>query len=264
MSKEFQYNRGPLDAVEASSPRDWALSTHEFGVFAPAETTQRFVYGTRYITWDGRVYKYMGLTTGGCVSYHGVANTLSAFTSWVATVAAAIGDTDMLITDTGITEDQLAGGMIALYKGTIDNTEQRHIIGNEATSGTTTRIYLEAPLSAAMVAANDSVEVFENPYRLVSEATNQYAAWMGVPTKTAATGYNIWAQTWGPLLVSPGNTSLDDPAADERMAYWKADAVISEVDGAGITASKNQIAGYILNAGTTNIPGPQIYLMCST
>ena len=262
MSKEFQYNRGPLDAVEASSPRDWALSTHEFGVFAPAETTQRFVYGTRYITWDGRVYKYMGLTTGGCVSYHGVANTLEAFTGWVATVAASIGDTDMLITDTGITEDQLAGGMIALYKGTIDNTEQRHIIGNDATSGTTTRIYLEAPLSAAMVAANDSVEVFENPYRLVSEASNEYAAWMGVPTKTAATGYNIWGQTWGPVLVSPGNTSLDDPAANERTAYWWNNGTIAEAASSEATTA-SQYAGYILNAGT-GIAGPQIYLMCST
>ena len=262
MSKKFQYNSGPLDAVEASSPRDFALSTHEFGVFAPGETIQRFVYGTRYITWDGRVYKYMGLTTGGCVSYHGVANTLAAFTEWVATVAASIGDTDMLITDTGITEDQLAGGMIALYKGTIDNTEQRHIIGNEATVGTTTRIYLEAPLSAAMVAANDSVEVFENPYRLVSEASNEFAAWMGVPTKTAETGYNIWSQTWGPLLVSPGNNTLDDPVGSERTVFWWNNGTIQEEASDVTTAS--QYAGYILNAGNTGIAGPQIYLMCST
>lgn len=261
MSKEFQYNRGPLDAVEASSPKDWALSTHEFGVFAAGETTQRFVYGTRYITWDGRVYKYMGLTTGGCVSYHGVQNTREAFTGWIATVAAAIGDTDMLITDTEITEDMLAGGMIALYKDTIDNTTQRHIIGNEATSGTTTRIYLEGPLSAAMIAADDAVEVFENPYRLVSETTHQYSAWMGVPTITAVSGENIWAQTWGPCLVSPGNTSVDDPIANERTVFWWQNATIQEEAGDVSTAS--QYAGYILNRGTA-IAGPQIFLMCST
>jgi hypothetical protein len=261
MSKEFQYNRGPLDAVEASSPRDWALSTHEFGVFAPAETIQRFVYGTRYITWDGRVYKYMGLTTGGCVSYHGVANTLAAFTGWTTAVAGSIGDTEYVITDTGITEDQLAGAMIALYKATIDNTEQRHIIGNDATSGTTTRLYLEAPLSAEMT-ISDAVEVFENPYRLVSEANNEYAAWMGVPTKTAATGYNVWAQTWGPLLVSPGNTSLDDPVGSERTVFWWNNGTIQEEAGDVTTAS--QYAGYILNAGSSGIAGPQIYLMCST
>lgn len=262
MSKKFQFNSGPLDAVEASSPKDFALNTHEFGVFAPAETVQRFIYGTRYITWDGRVYKYMGLTTGGCVSYHGVANTLAAVTSFVASVAASIGDTNMLITDTGITEDQLAGAMIALYKATIDNTEQRHIIGNDATVGATTRIYLEAPLSAAMT-VSDNVEVFENPYRLVSESTIESAAWMGVPTKTAATGFNIWSQTWGPLLVSPGNQSLDDPAANERSVYWWNNGTIAEAASAQAT-SESQHAGYILNEGSSGIAGPQIYLMCST
>jgi hypothetical protein len=261
MSKEFRYNRGPLDAVEASSPRDFALSTHEFGVFGPAETTQRFVYGTRYITWDGRVYKYMGLTTGGCVSYHGVANTLEAFTGWTTAVAGAIGDTEYVITDTGITEDQFAGAMIALYKATIDNTTQRHIVGNDATSGTTTRLYLEAGLSAEMT-ISDAVEVFENPYRLVSEATNEYGAWMGVPTVTAATGYNIWAQTWGPLLVSPGNTSLDDPVGSERTVFWWNNGTIQEEASDVTTAS--QYAGYILNSGNSGIAGPQIYLMCST
>ena len=262
MSKDFQYNKGPLSAVEASSPRDFALSTYEYGVFAAGETTQRFVYGTRYITWDGRVYKYMGLTTGGCVSYHGVRNTLAAFTTWVATVAASIGDTDMLITDTGITEDQLAGGMIALYKSTIDNTTQRHIIGNEATSGSTTRIYLEGPLSAAMVAANDSVEVFENPYRLVSESTNEYSAWVGAPTITASSGENIWAQTWGPCLISPGNTSLDDPTTNERTVYWWNNGTLAEAASNEATTA-SQYAGYILNQGT-GIAGPVIFLMCST
>ncbi len=262
MSKDFQYNKGPLDAVEASSPRSLSLPTHEFGVFGNAETTQRFVYGTRYITWDGRVYKYMGLTTGGCVSYHGVRNTLAAITTWVASVAASIGDTDMLITDTGITEDQLAGAMIALYKATIDNTTQVHIIGNDATSGSTTRIYLEFPLSAAMT-VSDSVEVFENPYRLVSEASAQYSAWMGVPMVTAATLNNVWGQTWGPCLISPGNQSLDDPAANERSLYWWNNGTIAEAASSEAT-SESQHAGYILNEGSSGIAGPQIYLMCST
>lgn len=259
MSTGFQFNKGPL--FDGGSPRSLSLPTHEFGVFGNAETTQRFVYGTRYITWDGRVYKYMGLTTGGCVSYHGVANTLEAFTAWTTAIAGSIGDTEYVITDTGITEDQLAGGMIALYKNTIDNTTQRHIVGNDATSGTTTRLYLEAGLSAAMT-TDDSVEVFENPYRLVSEANNEYAAWMGVPTVTALTGYNVWSQTWGPCLVSPGNTSLDDPVGSERTAFWWNNGTIQEEAGDVTTAS--QYAGYILNAGSSGIAGPQIYLMCST
>ncbi len=258
MSKNF---------TKSFNPINWPALPHDFtgdnnlGIYT-SETTQRYVYGTRYITWDGRVYKYMGLTTGGCVSYHGVANTLEAVTGFTAAVAGTVGDRAYTITDTGIAEDQLAGAMITLYKATIDNTTNVAIVGNDATSGSTTRIYLEFPLSSTMT-ASDNVEVYENPYRLVSETTNAFRAWMGIPTVTAATGLNVWVQTWGPALVSPVNTTIDDAAANERMAFWAANAGILEVD-AGTGAGKNQVAGYILNAGTSDIAGPQIYLMCST
>jgi len=111
---------------------------------------------------------------------------------------------------------------------------------------------------------SDAVEVFENPYRAVTEASTQYQAFMGIPCVTAATTYNVWAQTWGPALVSPGNTTLDDAAANERTCFWRYNATIQEVDDSDCTAGKHQVAGYILNAGTSDIPGPQIYLMCST
>lgn len=250
------------------NPINWPALPHDFtgdnnlGIYT-SETTQRYVYGTRYITWDGRVYKYMLLTTGGGVSYHGVCNTLNAFTSWTTALVGTAGDRDYTITDDGIEEDQFAGAMIELYKATIGNSTSMHIIGNDATSGSTTRLYLEFPLSADMTAA-DSVEVFENPYRAVSQTSNSFAAWMGIPCVTAATTYNIWVQTWGPALVSPGNTTFDDPVANERLAYWRYNATIGEEAGDYVDAGVNQIAGYILNAGTTNIPGPQIYLMCST
>lgn len=256
--------------TKSFNPINWPAVPHDFtgdnnlGIHT-SETIQRYVYGTRYITWDGRVYKYMLLTTGGCVSYHGVANTLEAFTSWTTALVGTAGDREYTITDDGISEDQFAGAMIALYKSTIDNTTQRHIIGNDATAGTTTKLYLEAPLSANMT-ASDAVEVFENPYRAVSEASNSTAAWVGVPCVTAATTYNIWSQTWGPCLVSPGNTTLDDAAANERLVQWKYNATICEIDdGDGYNAAgKGQTAGYILNAGTSDIAGPQIFLMCST
>lgn len=250
------------------NPIQWPAVPHDFtgdnvlGIYAK-ETTQRYVYGTRYITWDGRVYKYMGLTTGGSVSYHGVRNTLAAQTGWTTALVGTAGDRVYTVTDTtAIAEDQMAGGMVTLYKATIDNTTSVHIVGNDEGTGATVRVYLEFPLSADMTAL-DSVEMFGNPYRQVSEASNSYSAWMGIACVTAATLYNIWAQTWGPALVSPGNTTLDDAAANERMCFWLANAVIAEVDGA-TGAGKNQVAGYILNQGTSDIAGPQIYLMCST
>ena len=258
MSKHFTKPFNPINGPAV--PHDFT-GDNVLGIYTK-ETTQRYTYGTRYITWDGRVYKYMGLTTGGGVSYHGVANTLAAVTGWTTALVGTAGDRVYTITDTGIAEDQLAGAMIELYKATIDNSTSVAIVGNDATSGSTTRLYLEFPLSVDMT-ASDAVEVFENPYRLVSEASASTSAWMGIPCVTAATGYNVWSQTWGPALASPGNTTLDDPAADERTVYWGTNAVLFEAAVSGAT-SESQHAGYILNQGGSGIAGPQIYLMCSS
>lgn len=260
MSNHFQYPFNPIE---------WPAVPHDFtgdynkGIYA-TETTQRYVYGTRYITWDGRVYKYMLLTTGGCVSYHGVRGTLEAQTSWVTAVAQDAGARDLTVTDTTtVAEDLLAGAMVVVYDSTIDNTTRYHVVGNELGNGTNIKIYLEFPIHHA-VTASDSIELFDNQYRAVTESSGQTYPWLGVPMATAATTYNIWAQTWGPCLVSPGNTTLDDAAADERECFWHHNATIVEVDATLATAGKNQMAGYIWNSGTSDIPGPQIYLMCST
>lgn len=78
------------------NPIEWPAAPHDFsgdlnlGIYAK-ETVQRYVYGTRYITWDGRVYKYMGVTTSGVTSYHACSNSLSAFTGWVTALVGNAG-----------------------------------------------------------------------------------------------------------------------------------------------------------------------------
>ena len=258
MSKGFQYNSGPLDAIEASSPRDFALSTHEFGPYQ-SEATQRFIHGTRFLMWDGRVFKY-ALSQGELESYHGCRATEdAALGATAAPLAAAIGNRIVQITLASRVEDDLVGGYIQLYDGgDIDTTTQRGIIGNTK-SDTTVDVYIDFPLHQPIVASTDFMEVYENPYGAVSETTNEYSAWVGVPCVSCAASLNTWIQTWGPCAISPGNNSLDDPIANERSVVWAANAVIVEQP----TDSIQQYAGYILNQGT-GIAGPIIMLFCST
>lgn len=252
------------------NPIQWPAVPHDFtgdnvlGIYTN-ETTQRYVYGTRYITWDGRVYKYMGITTNGCTSYHGVCNTLEAQTSWTTALVGTAGDRHYTVTDaTAIAEDQLAGGMVMIYDSTIANSTHYFIVGNDATSGGTVRLYLEFPLSHT-VTASDSIEMWENPYRLVNGGASQEThPWVGVPCVTASTGYKVWVQTWGTSIISPGNTTLDDAAANERQVLWMGNGTLGETGEAAITAGYQQLAGYLQDAGTSDIPGPRIYLMCST
>ncbi len=252
------------------NPINWPAVPHDFtgdnvlGIYA-TETTQRYVYGTRYLTWDGRVYKYMGVTTAGVTTYSGLSGTLSAQTEYVTAVAADVGSRVLTVPDvTTVAEDLLAGGMVLVYDSTAAQTRQYHIVGNDIGDGTNIRIYLEFPL-AHLVTVSDSIEMYANQYRAV-EGTLANAAFrphLGVSMSNAATGYNIWAQTWGPCHIQPGNTTMDDAAENERMAHWAGNSTMMEVDDATVTAGKNQVAGYIWNAGTAGIAGPQIYLMCS-
>ena len=252
------------------NPIEWPAVPHDFtgdnnlGIYT-SETTQRYVYGTRYITWDGRVYKYMGLTTNGCTSYTGVCGTSDVETSWVTAVAANAGERALTVTDaTTLAEDVMAGGMIHIYNATIANGVNMFIVGNEASNGTNVKIYLEFPLSAA-VTTSDSEEMWHNPYRLVNGGASQEThPWLGVPCVTAATGYNVWVQTWGTTLLSPGNTTLDDAAANDRQVFWYGNGTLGEYGGTNINVGAQQLAGYLQDYGTGDISGPRIYLMCST
>lgn len=259
MSKIFTKPFRPLDWV--ASPHDFS-GDNQLGIYT-SETTQRFIHGTRYLMWDGRVFKY-ALAQAELESYHGCRATEDAALSYTAApLAASIGDRMVQITLASRVEDDLAGGYIQLYDGgDIDTTCQRGIIGNTK-SDTTVDVYIDYPLHQPIVATTDAMEVYENPYGAVSEVSDAYSAWVGVPNVSCAAANNVWIQTWGPCAISPGNLTLDDAAANERMCFWLSNAVLTEVDGA-TGAGKNQVAGYILNQGTGGIAGPIIMLMCST
>ncbi len=252
------------------NPINWPAVPHDFtgdnnlGIYTK-ETTQRYTYGTRYITWDGRVYKYMGITTQGCKSYSGVCGTIEVQTGFSTAVAADAGLRAMTVTDGDtIAEDQLAGGMIHIYNATIENGVNMFITGNDIANGTNVKIYLEFPLSAE-VTVSDSVEMWENPMRLVeSSASRETHPWLGVPCVTAVSGQNVWVQTWGTTLVGPGNLTLDDADVNERGVQWYGNGKLGEYNGTNMNAGGQQMAGYLQDAGTGDIAGPRIYLMCST
>jgi len=243
-------------------PLDWAASPHDFsgdnqlGPYA-IETTQRFIYGTRYLMWDGRVYKYAN-AVAAVVSYHGChANEAAPLSYTVAPDNSAVAGSRFINpTLADRTEDDLAGGFAVMYDSTIDDTVQRGIVGNDA-SATTTRIYLDYPLAAA-VTTSDYLEVFENPYREASHATSASYGWLGVPATSAGAGYKFWVQTWGPALISGG---MDMDTANYRAVRWGSNNVLFTESNS--TNAHNQIAGYILQ-GSTATAGPLIMLMCST
>ena len=252
MSKIFQYRTTPLPY--GAAPHDFS-GDNNLGIRA-VESAQRYVYGTRYTTWDGRVFKYCN-AVAAVYSYHGARCNEGSVLSWtVSPVTQAAGDRFATATVASRLEDDLAGGFFMTHDASATDTSWLFgITGNEATSGSTTRLYLDGAFPVA-ITTSDNQEIFENPYRELTEATGGVNAWIGVPAMTAAANEKFWCQTWGPAYISGGETL--DSAADARVLKWGSNA--SLFDDATKTAA--QIAGYQFQ-GSGATAGPTCYLMCS-
>lgn len=266
MSTMFQFPFRPLN---------WDASPHDFtgdnqlGIYT-TETTQRYIYGTRLITWDGRVYKYCN-AVAQVYSYSGAFALEDAALSWTSNaIVAYAGDRSQRVAGTlGRSEDDLAGGFLMTEDNSATTTTVlQGIVGNEASVGTYTTIYTDFPIPFTTT-SSDHHEVFENPYRETSESVGSgTCAIICVPAISSAAGYKYWGQTFGPAYVSPANTTLDDPAIEERQVYFSVAGTEAKlVEAASNTGgSEAQHAGFILNgdvASGGNIAGPLIMLQIS-
>jgi len=197
-------------------PLDWAASPHDYtgdnilGVHT-AETTQRYIYGTRYLTWDGKVYKY-SLAGAACYTLRLNAfwNTITSDTNGidysVLTSNQSAGDREITLTNgstSAIAEDYLAGGLAVIVPSetyTDGEVMLRGVIGNDiAAKSAECRMYLDAPLDAA-VTTSQYAYVMPSHYRNVRYSSNTAGtrSWAGLAAVYTASGSNFWCQTYGP------------------------------------------------------------------
>jgi len=264
MSKQFQYPCNPLN---------WQAGAKDFsgdnllGIYA-IEDVQRYVYGTRYLTWDGRVYKYFhagaAITTShvdyGLYFYGGHRS------AWYLTFANthAVGDTSVIVTfatsdTTTCAEDELAGGFMIMYKSGIANQQVRMIVGNTLAVSSICTVYLEAPLATVLTGSTDAYEVLANPWadlRSAYAGNNTNSTMAGMPVTPVTSGYNSWVQTWG---IARG--SWVEPASTQRALYYCSNGSFSHFNDANAGGCTDQCAGYAILPGTEH--SAAFMLMCS-
>lgn len=256
-------------------PLDWSASPHDFtgdnqlGVHTK-ETTQRFIYGTRYLTWDGKVWKY-SKSVGACYTVRGIhfEATITSDTNgidWSALTAdQSAGDREITLTNgttTTIGEDDLAGGLIVIIPSeSITDSEVmlRGCIGNDAAATSAEcRMFLDVPIETA-VTTSEKAYVMPSQYRHTLWAnTNGTRSFAGIPgTYVSATGYNYWLQTYGVCQLTNGGTEVCGKTQWYRAVYWRHDGSVdlSSTIGTNVT---DQIAGFVMdnnadNNGMTNI-----------
>jgi len=271
MSKSFKYPNTPISFQGCPQDLTGLLNLG----YHTRETTQRYVYGTRGITWDGKVFRYClaeSAVYAGYGAFNGANATIARLINSVTPAAYVAGQRDIKITiaategqagDGVIAEDELAGARIVLGHGGEALTESRTVVGNDAvaSNGGTTILTLDYPLALAHD-AGVACELPLNPYRYLHRASTSYASVMCVPNLYTAAAYNFWGQTKGMCWCVPGGSdaSPGDTAGD-RMAYFIGDGSVNFAYGLAIETGY-QLAGYCVDTTASGSSAmPTIMLM---
>lgn len=261
MSKRFILPFNPI--IWPAVPHDYT-GDYNLGYYA-TEATQRYVWGTRGMTWDGSVYRYSRAKDtlhAGRGAWNSANIDESDMLDTNHTQTIEIGDTSVLFTVTtpdtwnaeAIAEDELAGAKYVVGHGAGATTETRTVIGNDAIAASTTgtiMIYVDAPFAIKHTTGFNELPV--NPYAYLWGPVNHselIASVMGIPNVIAITGQNLWIQTWGLCFITPGGADSDigSTVADRTVVF----AGDGSVNGADIlTARSYQSAGFITDASQT-------------
>lgn len=264
MSSDFTYPNQPLPWN--AGPQDYT-GDNNVGL-STNDATQRFTLGTRHISWDGSVYKYIKAGTAFTSYQMGVYDeaTGAAVSYEALGAASAKGSNVVTMTQGSITDNQYSGGHMTIFHAT-GGGEVYTIMGNDATSGTITTFYLDRPLAVALT-TSDYVELWANHYSAVAQGNSGGTqGFLGVPMALLTDTYYGWVKTRGPAFVAPQSTVGN---AYMGAAYWRHDGSVDAFPqtNAALTGysapmvTTSQYAGYVM-AGDASGDGPLIMLQGS-
>jgi hypothetical protein len=235
MSKHFTLPNNPIPWH--ASPRDLSGDVPDvpyMGVYTH-ETTQRYILGTRYITWDGRAFRYSKAGYPVNTALGAWTGDYQAIARWGEFgVAHPKGSNPIIVTtenlydgvayDGVFAEDVLAGGYIVLWPTGLGSTDYG-IIGNDLleAAGALT-IYLDAPTRETITKDAGSCEAIFSPYRKLMGAgstpgSSSRHPIMGVPMSTALTDEYFWVQTWGPIHIATSDAAVGSAGSNFDLVF---------------------------------------------
>ena len=241
-------------------------------------TIQRYPLGFRYAL-DDRVFRY-GRAGGALNTDVGAKNPLGGWiVEYCPVNAALIGayelvltchNTDGVLDDGNIAEDELAGGYINIYTHEIYHpvtniswTINRKIVKNSKITPTSLvmTLTIDKPLPVALTGGNTMhAECIASPYASVISGwpvavpNIEKMSVVGYPTRYADIGEYLWLQTWGPLeaAIQGGLSNADNL----RELAFVSGGMLKLRDAA---LPGSQRAGYVLN-NTVNPGASYIFL----
>jgi len=234
------------------------------------ELTQRYICGTRFMTWDAKVFRYARTVTGlttvasqGAFSKPGIVN--MALTGTHAVVAGDRTHTVTLDADSGyaeggLVEDELIGAQIVV--GHAEGNEQcRTVMGNTASAvSLPSTLILDYPWDTTLTDTTAWTEITLNPFNHVTYASTNYCACVGVAVRDTTALQYAWLQTYGPCYMTGTGTTSN--AAFQRDAYVVGDGSVR--DGSEITIEDGyQRIGYVFDESSAATAMPIVFLQIS-
>lgn len=210
-----------------------------------SSATQRHALGERLVTSDGRVFRYAKATSALVAGNFIQSAAQIADHQNLATAAAAIGATEIVVTlaGTAATANQYAGGQ-AVVTITPGLGQALAISGHAAASASTAlTLTLAEPLRVALSTLT-KIDLIPNPYGAViqSPATTLTGCVVGVATYIIAAGEFGWLQRSGPC----GALIAGTPGVGVAIVLPGSAAGAAVVDGA---AAATLVVGSMLSTG---------------
>ena len=175
--------------------------------------------------------------------------------------ATVAGATSFVISDTAAAKNEYENAYAVWYDDTNNLYDDAIVIGNDASNGTTTTLYIAPPGLKGAHAAAVQVTVYRNPYisvgSLLTAGNQNWKSALGYAKFAITSGYFFWLQTAGQISGVTGASTWPGQTAYQRDVYANTDGSLI-----GITATTYlyQRVGHLL-AGTSAAYGDNFIML---
>uniref|UniRef100_A0A6H1ZIN0 Uncharacterized protein n=1 Tax=viral metagenome TaxID=1070528 RepID=A0A6H1ZIN0_9ZZZZ len=239
-------------------PSDWMLADLAPTAFTmPSEADlfdqssgQKYPIGTQ-LRENGNLWRYckagaamtaVGFLKGNYFLCPGSAGN-SANSGFEGAMAANVvaGATSFTIADTAAAKNEYENATLVIYDDTNSNYQQYTVLGNDASNGTTTTLYIAPPGFNYAVTTTYGITVYRNPYMGIRAMTGGYMSALGYARLSITSAYYFWLVTAGPVSCVTGASTWPG-----QTQYYR--DVCSNTDGSLITWTTGyQRVGYLLS-----------------
>lgn len=245
IGKLFLPNYVTTDEIKTTLPSEADLVTQS--------ATKEYPLGTKFVTNDA-IFRYCkagaamtqaGFLKGNYFQCPGKAgNSAGAGFEGAPYAAIAAGDKSFSIADTAATENLYEGAYLAVYGSSYFDTYR--VIGNDASDGTSTTLYIATHSDGfkAAITTSIGITVYLNPYQGIRQvaAGGGYMSAMGYSKIASITsGYYFWLQTAGQVSGITGASTWPGQTQYYRDVYCNTDGSLI-----GYTAGYQRV-GYLLS-----------------